>query len=118
MPLIFFIHAVPRFRFSRQGLNADVSVSVVNIAVGETDDAKPTLEFAASSTPLPVVEGPAHRALPAGCNISSLEFNTFSGWVANNFTGFSLATHNSALYLEVTSLTYMVMIKLFGCIGY
>ena len=112
MPLFSFIHAVPRFRFSRQGLN-DVSVSVVNIDVGETDGAEPTLEFAASSTPLPVVEGTAHRPLPAGCSISSLEFNTFSGWVTNNFTGFSLVTRNSALYLEVTSLMYMVTIKLF-----
>ena len=112
MPLFFFTHAVPRFRFSRQGLN-NVSVSVVNIAVGETDGAEPTLEFAASSMPLPVVEGTAHRPLPAGCSISSLEFNSFSGWVTNNFTGFSLATHNSALYLEVTSLMYMVTIKLF-----
>ena len=85
----------------------------MNIAVGESDGAKPTLEFAASSTPLPVVEGPAHRALPAGCNISSLEFNTFSGWVINNFNGFSLATRNSALYLEVTSLAYMGNFKLF-----
>ena len=116
--MCLFIHAVPRFRFSRQGLKADVSVSVVNIAVGETDGAEPTLEFAASSTPLPVVEGPAHKPLPAGCNISSLEFNTFSGWVINNFNGFSLETRNSALYLEVTSLAYMVTLNFFGCIGY
>ena len=62
------VYAVPRFRFSRQGIN-DVSVSAVNIAVGETDGAGHTLEFAASTT-LPVVEGTAHTPSPAGCSIS------------------------------------------------
>ena len=95
------MHAVPRFRFSRQGLNDDVSVSVVNIAVSETDAAVPTLEFAASSTSLPVAEGLGNRPLPAGCSISSLEFNTHSGWEVNSFSGFSLAQRESSTYLEV-----------------
>ena len=97
------MHLVPRFRFSRSGLN-DVSVSVVNIAVGTTDGAGHTLEFAASDTPLPVVEGPAHTPLPAGCSISSLEFNTYSGWAVNSFSGFSLVRRNSASFLEVASI--------------
>ena len=96
------VYAVPRFRFSRQGLN-DVSVSVVNIAVGETDGVGHTLEFAASTTSLPVVEGTAHTPLPSGCSISSIEFNTHSGWVAHSFSGFSLAQRESATYLEVYS---------------
>ena len=100
--------SVPRFRFSRQGLNADVSVSVVNIAVTETDAAEPTLEFAASGTPLPVAEGLGNRAISAECTTLSLEFNSFTGWVINNFTGFSLKSHDSQVYLEVASLTYMV----------
>ena len=95
------LSAVPRFRFSRQGLHADVSVSVVNIAVGETDAAEPTLEFQASGTPLPVADGLGNGPMPAGCSILSLEFNAFSGWVTNDFTGFSLTSRNSAVYLEV-----------------
>ena len=95
------VHLVPRFRFSRSGLN-DVSVSVVNIAVGTADGAGHTLEFAASTdTPLPVVEGPAHMPLPAGCSISSLEFNTYNGWAIHSFSGFSLVRRNLASYLEV-----------------
>ena len=103
--------AVSRFQFSRSGLS-DVSVSVVNISVGTTDDNDHALEFAASpSTPLPIVERTAHRPLPAGCSISSLEFNTYSGWVMNNFTGFSLTRRNLTSYLEVAiivSSVYMV----------
>ena len=99
-----FSCAVPRFRFSRRGLRSDVSVSVVNVAVSTTDGVGHALEFTASpDTPLPVVEGPAHTPLPAGCSVSSLEFNTHSGWVMNNFSGFSLARRNSASYLEVPS---------------
>ena len=94
----------------------DVSVSVVNIAVSTTDGVEHALEFPASpSRPLPIVEGTAHRPLPAGCSISSLEFNTHSGWVMNNFTGFSLTRRNLTSYLEVAiiaSLMYMVKFNL------
>ena len=90
----------PRFRFSRSGLS-DVSVSVVNIAA---DGVGHTLEFTASpNTPLPVADGLANNPLPAGCSVSSLEFNTFSGWVVNDFNGFSLVRRDSASYLEVPS---------------
>ena len=95
------VYIEPRFHFSRSGLS-DVSVSIVNITVGTADGPGHTLEFAASpDTPLPVVEGPTNTPLPAGCSISSLEFNTYSGWATNNFTGFSLVRHNSTSYLEV-----------------
>ena len=84
-------------------MGSDVSVSVVNIVVAADSDSgvEHALEFTASDTPLPVVEGPAHTPLPAGCSISSVEFNTYNGWAINSFSGFSLAERDSRVYLEV-----------------
>jgi len=93
-----FLHIVPRFRFSRQGFN-DVSVSVVSISSG----ANPVLQFAVSSRPLPIRKGLGNTRLrtTSGCTISSVEFNTYTGWIAQSFNGFSLVQRNSDLYLEV-----------------
>lgn len=87
-------------------MGSDVSVSVVNIVEVDTaDGVQHTLEFTASpSTPLPIAEGLANTPLPTGCNISSLEFNTYSGWTINSFNGFSLAEHDSRVYLEVYNI--------------
>lgn len=83
-------------------MGSDVSVSVVNIAMDTTDGVDHSLEFTASpDTPLPIVEGPASTPLPAGCDLSSLEFNTYSGWALNSFNGFSLTERDSHIYLEV-----------------
>ena len=101
-----YAFVVPRFRFSRLGL-ADVSVSVVNIAVDTTDDGveQYALQFTVSpDTALPLAEGLANNPLPTGCSISSLELNTPSGWIMNNFSGFFLVERNSASYLEVASI--------------
>ena len=95
------IYVVPQFRFSRLGLNADVSVSVVSIATG-VDGVTHTLEFAASSSVLPIVQGTASTPLPTGCTVSSVEFNTYTGWVVQSFNRFSLAERNSHVYLEVS----------------
>ena len=74
--------------------------------VGADDGVGYVLEFTASpNTPLPIVEGPANTPLPTGCSISSLEFNTYSGWVTNDHSGFSIAERNSSSYLEVVSNT-------------
>lgn len=101
------MHAVPRFRFSRLGLN-DVSVSVVNIVLDGVDGVH-ALRFAASNSSLPVAQGLGNTPLPTGCSISSpLEFNTYSGWTVNNFTGFSLTRNNSASYLKVASNTIIL----------
>ncbi|XP_065910138.1 neurogenic locus notch homolog protein 1-like isoform X2 [Dysidea avara] len=94
---------VPQFRFSRLGLNSDVSVSVVSIATG-VDGVNHMLEFTASSSVLPIVQGTASTPLPTGCTVSSVEFNTYTGWIVQSFNGFSLAEHNSHVYLEVTEL--------------
>ena len=91
------IYTVPQFRFSR----LDVSVSVVSIATG-VDGVSHVLEFAASSSALPIVQGTASTPLPTGCTVSSVEFNTYTGWVAQSFTGFSLAERNSHVYMEVS----------------
>ena len=96
--MVFF--AVPQFRFSRLGFS-DVSVSVVSIATG-VDGVSHRLEFAASSSALPIVQGPASTPLPTGCTVSSVEFNTYTGWVVQSFNGFSLAERNSHVYLEVS----------------
>ena len=84
-------------------MRADVSVSVVNIAVDTTDSVEQyALRFMASpDTALPIAQGLGNTPLPTGCSISSLEFNTLSGWAANNFSGFTLVERNSASYLEV-----------------
>ena len=82
-------------------MGSDVSVSVVNIVIAADSGVEHALEFTASDTPLPIVEGPAHTPLPARCGISSLEFNTYNGWAINSFSGFSLAEHDSRVYLEV-----------------
>ena len=91
---------VPQFRFSRLGLT-DTSVSVVSIATG-VDGVSHALAFAASSSALPIVQGPASTPLPTGCTISSVEFDTYTGWVMQSFTGFSLAERDSHVYLEVS----------------
>ena len=99
---IFIPHIiVPQFRFSRLGLNADVSVSVVSIATG-VDGVSHVLEFVASSSALPIVQGTASTPLPTGCTVSSVEFNTYTGWAVQSFNGFSLAERNSHVYLEVS----------------
>lgn len=84
---------------------SDVSVSVVNIAVDTTDGVEQyALQFTVSpNTALPIAEGLGNTPLPAGCSVSSLEFNTFNGWVTNSFSGFSLVERDSASYLEVCS---------------
>ena len=85
---------------------ADVSVSVVNI-INTTDDGveQYALQFTVSpDTPLPLAEGLGNNPLPIGCSVSSLELNTPSGWVMNNFSGFSLVERNSASYLQVASI--------------
>ena len=84
-------------------MSADVSVSVVNIAVDTTDGVDQYgLEFTASpDAALPISERLGNTPLPARCNVSSLEFNTPSGWVTNSFSGFSIVERNSASYLEV-----------------
>ena len=101
-----YAFAVPRFRFSRSSLPADVSVSVVNITVDTTDGVEQyVLQFTVSpDAALPIAEGLGNSPLPAGCRVSTLEFNTLSGWVTNNFSGFSLVERNSASYLEVYSI--------------
>ena len=100
----FHAFVAPRFRFSRRGLT-DVSVSVVNIAVDtlSTDGVEQyALQFTVSpDTALPIAEGLGNTPLPTGCSVSSLEFNTPSGWVINSFSGFSIVERNSASYLEV-----------------
>ena len=96
---------------------ADVSVSVVNIAVDTTDGVEQyAIEFMVSpDTALPIAQGTGNAPLPTGCNISSLEFNTPSGWAANNFSGFTLVERNSETYLEVR-YHYTVCIQIFkGC---
>jgi len=98
--IFWFPIAVPRFRFSRLGLS-DVSVSVVSITTG-VDGVSHALAFAASSSALPIVQGPASTPLPTGCTVSSVEFNTYAGWVAQSFTGFSLSERDSHVYLEVS----------------
>jgi len=100
--ILWFLFAVPRFRFSRLGLS-DVSVSVVSITTG-VDDFSHALAFSASSSVLPIVQGPASTPLPTGCTVSSVEFNTYTGWVVQSFTGFSLAERDFHVYLEVTWL--------------
>ena len=97
---MWFLSAVPQLRFSRLGLS-DVSVSVVSITAG-VDGVSNVLKFAASSSALPIVQGPASTPLPTGCTVSSVEFNTYTGWVVQSFTGFSLAESNSYVYLEVS----------------
>ena len=90
---------------------ADVSVSVVNIAVDTTGGVEQyALQFMVSpNTALPIAQGLGNTPLPTGCSISSLEFNTPSGWVANNFSGFALVEHNSTSYLEVASCYRIAM---------
>ena len=101
---LFCVFTVPTFRFSRAGL-ADVSVSVVNIAVDTTGGAEQyALQFTVSpDTALPIAQGTGNTPLPTGCSISSIEFNTPSGWAANSFSGFTLVERDSASYLEVVS---------------
>ena len=84
---------------------ADVSVSVVNIAVDTTDGVEQyALQFMISpDTALPIAQGTGNTPLPTGCSISSLEFNTPSGWAANSFSGFALVERDSESYLEVAS---------------
>ena len=101
-------YTVPRFRFSRSGLS-DVSVSVVNVAVvpDTNGDESAALAFPASpNAALPIAEGLGNTPLPTGCSISSLEFNTFSGWAVNTLSGFSLAERDSRVYLEVRNYGY------------
>ena len=107
---VVFSLTVPRFRFSRLGLGSDVSVSVVSIVDADDNGVGHALEFTASpDTPLPIVEGPANTPLPTGCNVSSLEFNTHSGWVTNDFNGFSIAERNSRVFLEVSHLANITL---------
>ena len=103
--LSMYLYIAPRFRFSRRGL-PDVSVSVVNIAVDTTDGVEQyALQFTVSpDTALPIAQGLGNTPLPTGCSVSSLEFNTPSGWVINSFSGFSIVERNSASYLEVASI--------------
>ena len=85
----------------------DVSVSVVNITVGTTVDGVDQygLQFTVSpDAALPIAEGLGNTPLPTGCRVTSLEFNTPSGWVTNSFSGFSIVERNSASYLEVYSI--------------
>ena len=100
-----YAFAVPRFRFSRNELS-DVSVSVVNITVNTTDGVEQyVLQFTVSpDAALPIAEGQGNSPLPAGCHVSTLEFNTPSGWITNRFSGFSLVERNSVSYLEVYSI--------------
>lgn len=100
--VIFIPIIAARFRFMGSG----VPVSVVNIATSE-NGVEHRLEFSASpDAPLPIVEGQANTPLPSGCSMSSLEFNTYSGWVINSFDGFSLAERDSRVYLEVYKILY------------
>jgi len=98
----YYGYTVSRFRFSRAGL-ADVSVSVVNIAVDTTGGVEQyALQFMVSpDTALPIAQGLGNTPLPTGCSISSLEFNTPSGWAANSFSGFALVERDSNVYLQV-----------------
>ena len=103
---VYICFVVPRFRFSRRGLN-DVSVSIVNIA---TNEDQLQLQFEASVAPLPIAQGIADLPLPTGCNTSSLEFNTQVGWTVNSFSGFFIAERNSRSYLEVYELHNWVLL--------
>ena len=94
--------AVPTFRFSRRSLS-DVSVSVVSITTS-VDGISYAIEFAASSSALPIAQGLANNPLPTGCTASSIEFNTYTGWVVQRFNGFSLAERDSSVYLEVSCI--------------
>lgn len=69
------------------------------------DGLRHTVEFAASSSALPIVNSPASTSLPTGCTASTVEFNTYTGWTVQNFNGFSIAERQEVggrnYYLEV-----------------
>ena len=87
-------------RFSRLGLNVDTGVSTVGFV---EDDQGVEINFEATQSQLPIVQGPADYSLPPECVVSSLAVNRAAGWIAINHTGFDLRQNRSDTFLQVTS---------------
>ena len=74
-------------RFSRLGLSVDTGVSTIGFV---EDDQGIEINFEATPSLLPIVQGPADDPLPSECIVSSLAVNWAAGWITVNHSGFSL----------------------------
>ena len=86
-------------RFSRLGLSVDTGVSTVGFV---EDDQGVEINFEATPSQLPIVQGPADVPLPSECIVSSLAVNRAAGWITVNHDGFSLRQNHSSTFLQVT----------------
>ena len=59
------------------------------------------ITFEASSSPLPIVQGPTDVALPSGCRVSSLAVNRATGWRTIDHEGFNISQNDKGTFLQV-----------------
>ena len=77
----------------------DTGVSTVGFA--ENDEGF-EINFEATSSSLPIVQGPADSYLPPGCTVSSLAVNRVPGWITVDNGGFNISQINNDTFLQVT----------------
>ena len=86
------------------GLSVDTGVSTIGFV---EDDQGVEINFEATSSQLPIVQGPADFSLPSECVVNSLAVNRAAGWISIDHNGFGLRQNDSDTFLQVASYTQL-----------
>ena len=73
------------------------------------DDHGFEITFDATSSPLPIVQGPAGFHLPPGCIVSALAVNRATGWRTADHGGFNLRQNRNDAFLQVATAVVIFM---------